>query len=142
LWLKRVALSGVYTAAPPKAQESFSMPRNNQNNRGGNNRSRSRNNNPEGRNQYSGFMSMARERPAMAAATAAGAVAAGVFLWSKRTQISDQLTQLSDQIGDWADSNNQGLEMAGGESDFTEMSGKSGNGRRGGGSGVTTGGGV
>ena len=68
------------------------------------NRTRSRNNNPEGRNQYnSGWMSTARERPFTAAATAAAAVGAGVFLWSKRNQISDQLTNLSDQITDWAE---------------------------------------
>ena len=71
------------------------MPRNG--NRGG------RNNNPSGRNQYSdwGVMEMARERPMAAAAAAVGAAAAGLFLWSKRTQISDQLSGLSDQIGEW-----------------------------------------
>ena len=69
-------------------------------NGGGNNRSR--NNNPTGRNQYSsGVMDLARDRPMAAAAVAAGAAAAGLFLWSKRTQISDQLSSLSDQIGDW-----------------------------------------
>lgn len=70
------------------------MPRNN---RGG------RNNNPSGRNQYSsdwGVMEMARERPMTAAAVAAGTAAAGLFLWSKRAQISDQLSHLSDQISD------------------------------------------
>ena len=62
-----------------------------------------RNNNPSGRNQYSdwGVMEMVRERPVAAAATAAGAAAAGLFLWSKRSQISDQLSSLSDQIGEW-----------------------------------------
>jgi hypothetical protein len=66
-------------------------------NRGG------RNNNPTGRNQYSngGVMDMVRERPIAAAATAAGAAAAGLFLWSRRSQISDQLSNLSDQIGEW-----------------------------------------
>jgi len=75
------------------------------NNRGGNrgNRGRSgRNNNPEGYNQYnSGWMDTARERPFAAAATAAAAVGAGVFLWSRRNQISDQIANLSDQISDW-----------------------------------------
>ena len=67
-----------------------------------NNRGR-RNNNPSGRNQYSdwGVMEMARERPFAAAAAAAGAAAAGLFLWSKRAAISDQLSNLSDQIGEW-----------------------------------------
>jgi len=71
------------------------MPRNS--NRGG------RNNNPSGRNQYSdwGVMEMARERPVAAAAAAVGAAAAGLFLWSKRSQISNQLSSLSEQIGDW-----------------------------------------
>ena len=63
---------------------------------------RSRNNNPTGRNQYSGgVMDLARDRPVAAAAAVAGAAAAGLFLWSKRTQISDQLSSLSDQIGEW-----------------------------------------
>jgi len=72
------------------------MARNNQ--RGRNN------NNPEGRNQYSnGMMDMARERPVTAAAAAAAAVGAGVFLWSRRSQISEQLSGLSDQIGSWSE---------------------------------------
>lgn len=67
------------------------------NNRGG------RNNNPTGRNQYSdwGVMEMARERPLAAATAAVGAAAAGLFLWSKRAQITDQLSHLNDQIGEW-----------------------------------------
>ena len=69
------------------------------NNRGG------RNNNPSGRNQYSwGVMEMARERPVTAAAVAAGTAAAGLFLWSKRAAISEQLSGLSDQIGEWTES--------------------------------------
>ena len=75
------------------------------NNRGGNrqgNRTRSnRNNNPEGRNQYSGVRGTLRENPFTAAVAAGGAVAAGVFLWSRRNRISDQLGSLSDQIADW-----------------------------------------
>lgn len=69
------------------------MARNNQ--RGRNN------NNPEGRNQYSGWMDTARDRPIAAATTAAAVVGASVFLWSRRNQISDQLSNLSDQISDW-----------------------------------------
>lgn len=77
------------------------MPRN-PNTRSGSRRGT--NNNPEGKNQYnSGLFSAARDRPATAAVAAAGAVAAGVFLWSKRAQISDQLSQLTDQIGEWTD---------------------------------------
>jgi hypothetical protein len=73
-------------------------------NRGG------RNNNPTGRNQYSdwGVVEMARERPFAAAAAAVGAATAGLFLWSKRTQISDQLNNLTDQFGEWKASSGDG----------------------------------
>ena len=78
-------------------------------NRGGNRGGR--NNNPEGRNQYSGgVMGTARDRPFAAAATAAAAVGAGVFLWSKRNQISEQLSNLSDQITDWTENMRSGEE--------------------------------
>ena len=77
---------------------------------------RSRNNNPTGRNQYSGgWMDAAKDRPMTTAAAAAAAVGAGVFLWSKRNQISEQLSNLSDQISDWTESmrsNEQGNEFA------------------------------
>jgi hypothetical protein len=77
------------------------------NNRGGINSSR--NNNPSGKNQYSGgVMDLARERPVAAAAVAAGAAAAGLFLWSKRSQISDQMSNLSDQLGQWTENMRSG----------------------------------
>lgn len=79
------------------------MPNNNRgnSNRGGNRR-RGQNNNPEGYNQYnSGWIDSARERPLATAAAVGGAVAAGVFLWSRRAQISDQIAGLSDQISEW-----------------------------------------
>ena len=64
----------------------------------------SKNNNPQGRNQYSGgVMDIARDNPMTAAAVAAGAAATGLFLWSKRAQISDQISSLSDQIGEWSE---------------------------------------
>ena len=91
------------------------MARTNQNNRGG----RSRNNNPSGRNQYSGgVLDMARERPLAAATAAVGAAAAGLFLWSKRTQISDQLSNLSDQVSEWSQNmrSGEGTAMFGGDS--------------------------
>src|SRR3982751_7088867 len=82
-------------------------------NRGGNRGGR--NNNPSGRNQYSGgVMDLARDRPMAAAAVAAGAAAAGLFLWSRRAQISDQLSGLSDQLGEWSEG------MRGGGSDFAD----------------------
>ena len=46
-------------------------------------------------------MDMARDRPVAAAAATVGAAAAGLFLWSKRAQISEQLSSLSNQIGEW-----------------------------------------
>lgn len=73
------------------------------NTRGGSNRGRrGQNNNPQGHNQYDrGWVDSARERPFTAAAAVGGAVAAGVFLWSRRNQISDQISSLSDQISEW-----------------------------------------
>ena len=59
--------------------------------------------NRSNRNDW-GVLEMAREKPIAAAATAVGAAAAGLFLWSKRTQISDQLSSLSDQFGQWTES--------------------------------------
>jgi len=77
------------------------------NNRGksrGSNGGRSgRNNNPEGRNQHSGMIGTARDNPLATAAAIGGAVAAGLFLWSRRNQISDQIDHLADQIGEWRD---------------------------------------
>jgi len=94
------------------------MPRNN---RGG------RNNNPSGRNQYSsGWIDTAKDKPIAAAAAAAAAVGAGVFLWSRRNQISDQLSNLSDQISDWTQSTGSGSDsefaLAGDDSAFESAS--------------------
>jgi len=69
--------------------------------RAGTRRSSSRNNNPEGRNQYSGVISTARESPFATAAAVGGAVAAGVFLWSRRNQLTERIGNLADQIADW-----------------------------------------
>ena len=81
------------------------------------NSSRSRNNNPTGRNQYSSdWMDTIRERPIAAAAVAAASVGAGVFLWSKRNALSEQMSNLSSQISDWTEnfrsSGNEDFEMA------------------------------
>ena len=74
-----------------------------------NNQRGSKNNNPEGRNQYSsGWMGTAKERPVATAAAAAAAVGAGVFLWSRRNQISEQISNLSDQFNDWTSSQQYG----------------------------------
>lgn len=90
------------------------------NNRGGRRGRSGRNNNPEGRNQYSGLVSTARDNPLATAAAFGGAVAAGVFLWSRRNQISDQIGNLTGQISEWR-------ERMGSESDFAaEDSGSGG----------------
>lgn len=61
-------------------------------------------NNPEGKNQYNGgVFGSAKDHPFTAAAAVGGAVAAGVFLWSKRNQISEQISGLSEQISEWRD---------------------------------------
>src|SRR5688500_939085 len=78
--------------------------------RGGNRRRPGRNNNPEGRNQYSGIMGTARANPIATAAAVGGAVAAGVFLWSRRNQLSDQIGSLADTIGE----RREGIETDGG----------------------------
>jgi hypothetical protein len=96
------------------------MPTNNRGgSRGGNNGRGGRNNNPEGHNQYSGVVSTARSMPFAAAAAVGGAVAAGVFLWSRRNQISDQIGNLADQISEWR-------EGMGSDSDFTPQGTSSG----------------
>lgn len=89
------------------------------------NNRRARNNNPEGRNQYSnGWMDTARERPFAAAATAAAAVGAGVFLWSRRNQITEQIAGLSDQISEWREGLGSETEFAGdGTESFMARSG-------------------
>ena len=88
-----------------------------------NNQRGSKNNNPEGKNQYSGsWKETAKDRPMTTAAAAAAAVGAGVFLWSRRNQISEQLSGLSDQISEWRDSlvasSEAGLEDSGSSETF------------------------
>jgi hypothetical protein len=82
------------------------------------NNNRSRNNNPTGRNQYSSdWMSTVKERPIAASAVAAASVGAGVFLWSKRNALSEQMSNLSSQISDWTES----MRSSGSEDEY-EMS--------------------
>jgi hypothetical protein len=83
--------------------EQLEMATNNSSKKRGENRGRGGRNNPEGHNQYSGVMAAARNNPLAAAAAVGGAVAAGVFLWSRRNQVSDQIGNLSDQISGWRD---------------------------------------
>ena len=63
---------------------------------------RNRNSRSSGSNDW-GVTELVRERPIAAATAAAGAAAAGLFLWSRRAQISNQLSNLSDQIGQWTE---------------------------------------
>ena len=79
----------------------------------------------------SGVMEMARERPMAAAAAAAAAVGAGVFLWSRRNQISDQLSDLSDQISEWSQNFTAG-DDTGDNLGFDEAEGSRGTGIEGG----------
>ena len=82
-----------------------------------------RNNNPQGHNQYdSGWIDTAKERPMATAAAAAAAVGAGVFLWSRRNQISDQIGNLSDQLSEWRDGFRSGADLVGEEDSGKEDS--------------------
>jgi hypothetical protein len=51
-----------------------------------------------GGNQSAPLAAKARAKPFATAAAIGGVVAAGVFLWTRRTQISDKVEDLSDQI--------------------------------------------
>jgi hypothetical protein len=66
-----------------------------------------------GRSNEWGVTELVRERPLAAAAAVAGAAAAGLFLWSRRAQISSQLSSLSDQIGEWSEGLSAGDDTAG-----------------------------
>lgn len=81
------------------------------------------NNNPEGRNQYSGgLMERVRNHPIASAAAAGGAVAAGMFLWSKRDRIGDQVSTMSDKVGEWNSNRKSGT--TGSNSAMSMSSGK------------------
>jgi hypothetical protein len=88
-----------------------------------------RNNNPQGHNQYDrGWVDTAKERPMATAAAAAAAVGAGVFLWSRRNQITDQISHLSDQISDWRSGmgSDSGMTDTGQNESFMASSGRRG----------------
>jgi hypothetical protein len=77
------------------------MARNNQGNRN------SSNSEKRG-GRASGVATIAREQPARTAVIAAAAVGAGVFLWSRRNQISEQISSLSEQFGEWSQNSGSG----------------------------------
>ena len=60
--------------------------------------SRSNSSRDNDQSMMSHWTETAKDNPVKAAAAAAG-----VFLWSKRNQISNQISRLSDQVTDWAD---------------------------------------
>ncbi len=96
------------------------------NTRGGNRGRTGKNNNPAGHNQYDrGLVDSARERPFTAAAAIGGAVAAGVFLWTKRNQISDQISGLSEQLSEWR----EGITTNSGGDSFIARAGRIGSGK-------------
>jgi hypothetical protein len=68
-------------------------------------RSRSNRSNSRSSDQpaMSHWAEAAKHNPVKTAAAAAGAAAAGVFLWSKRNEISNQISRLSEQVTDWAE---------------------------------------
>ncbi|HEV2595064.1 MAG TPA: hypothetical protein VGU01_07690 [Sphingomicrobium sp.] len=68
----------------------------------------SRSRNSRGTDRSGGVVDLARERPIAAVAVAASAAAAGLFLWSRRAQITDQISNLSDQIGEWTENMGSG----------------------------------
>lgn len=91
---------------------------------------RGRNNNPEGRNQHSSAFNWdtARSNPVTTAAVVGAAAAAGAFLWSRRNQISEQLSNLNGQIGEWtanftAGDKGREIEPVGGGSEFSSAAG-------------------
>ena len=86
-----------------------------------------------GNNSDRGVMELARDRPLAATAVAAGAAAAGLFLWSRRAQISGQLSALSDQIGEWNRNWSEGSGDSGTNDDtagLTTSNGSTSRGRR------------
>ncbi len=89
-----------------------------------NNQKGRNNNNPSGNNQYNnGWTDTARDHPFAAAAAVGSVVATGVFLWSRRNQISQQVGELSDQVNEWRETkfssrDDDQLEMAGAGDSF------------------------
>lgn len=108
------------------------MPRNSRSN-SSSSRSRSNSRGSNSRSSDEPLMSQwgetAKDNPLKTAAVAAGAVAAGVFLWSKRNEISNQISELSDQIADWTNemrngsgsSNSRDLALTGGPNESSAI---------------------
>jgi hypothetical protein len=106
---KRPAHEGVESSKLPPVKGETRMPQRSHSSRG---RNSSRSSNEPMMSQWA---ESARDHPLTTAAAAAGAAAAGVFLWSRRNQISDQISRLGNQISDWTEnmqSGNSGRELA------------------------------
>ena len=80
----------------------------NRGNSGRRSNSRSSKSRSNDQSKMSNWGETAKDKPFTTAAAAAGAVAAGVFLWTKRSQISDQISRLSEQVTGWADDRRSG----------------------------------
>jgi len=105
------------------------MPRNSRSN-SNSSRSRSNSRGSNSRSSDEPLLSQwgetAKDNPFKTAAVAAGAVAAGVFLWSKRNEISNQISELSDQITDWTNEmrgngNSRELALTGGPNESSAI---------------------
>ena len=83
-------------------------------------RRRRTNNNPSGNNQYTGTGSRVSDHPLVTAAVVTGAAAAGLFLWSRRNELSEQISSLSDQLTEWSDAKFPGIDNS-----FASMTGGS-----------------
>ena len=70
-------------------------------------------------------MDTARDNPLATVAVVGGAVAAGIFLWSRRDQISDQIEYLAYQLSEWR----EGLESDG-EANADRMTSETSSGAR------------
>lgn len=88
-----------------------------QGSRNGNRRGTGRSSNNSDRNRTGTRTRGVRDNPLAAAAAVSGAVAAGLFLWSRRNQISDQISDLAEQISDWRENSSAD---AGYDSDYEE----------------------
>jgi len=107
------------------------MPRNSRSSsNSSSNRSRSNSRGSNNRSSDEPLMSQwgetAKDNPFKTAVVAAGAVAAGVFLWSKRNEISNQISELSDQIVDWTNEmrnggNSRDLALTGGPNESSAI---------------------
>ena len=47
------------------------------------------------------MIGIAQSNPITTAAAVGGAIATGIFLWSRRNQLSGQITNLAEQVNEW-----------------------------------------